>query len=123
MFFLLRVICTCVILRCTSLYIDMCLYTENTHDELQANNFQRLYTCTDPNYCFEVIPANYILGKLPIVQDFVTPTIPSHYNNQKKTAFPRGQANSAAETDNGSEIYYINHFGMTWSRSKICMHR
>ena len=98
-----------------------CLYTEE--DELARNKFQRLYTCTQPKYAFEVIPISNILGKLPLMPDLGTPTIPVQYTHRQKTAFPRGSADSSSTVHNGSKLYYINHFGLTWARPKLSLRR
>jgi hypothetical protein len=96
---------------------------ETESDELQKEDFLRLYECTKPNFSFEVLPITHILGKLPIMVDVCTPSIPSHYYKQEKEGFPRGHANSAKDKQDGSKLYYVNHFGMTWSRSKLSLHR
>ena len=92
-------------------------------DELQKENYTRLYTCTNPKYAYDVVPITHILGSVPLMPDCSTPTIPSKYSKQKAQAFPAGQADSSVGSGDGSSIFYVNHFGLTWSRSKLSLHR
>jgi hypothetical protein len=89
-------------------------------DELSLHHYQRLY---EPGGCYTVVPATFILGKLPLMPDFGTPTIPHSYSKRQLSAFPHGKADSSTMSRDGSRLYYINHFGLTWSRSKLSMQR
>jgi hypothetical protein len=86
-------------------------------DELSREGYQRIYTTES----YEVVPKDFILGKLPIMPDFGTPTIPHTLGRLKNDYFMLGKADSAIGKQDGSNIFYINHFAMTWSRSKLCM--
>ncbi len=86
-------------------------------DELSREGYQRIYTTES----YEVVPKDFILGKLPIMPDFGTPTIPHTLARLKNDYFMLGKAYSANGKQDGSSIFYINHFAMTWSRSKLCM--
>ena len=55
--------------------------------------------------------------------DFGTPTIPHQYSHRKAAWFPKGKANTTLSKEDGSKLYYINHFAMTWSRSKLQLYR
>jgi hypothetical protein len=89
-------------------------------DDLASQHYQRLYACEGS---YTVVPACYILGKLPIMPDFGTPSIPHHYSKRQAKDFPNGRADSSSLTHDGSKLYYINHFGLTWSRSKLSLLR
>ena len=91
------------------------LYTENREDELQKEHYLRLHECKAAPSSYEVIPIHNILGKLALMPDCVTPTIPRHHDHQKKRAFPRGEV--------GCKVFYVNHFALTWARSKIILRR
>jgi hypothetical protein len=88
------------------------------NDELQQQGYIRLYEPTD---WFEVVPVTHILGKLPIFPDFSTRTIPHSMTGQP--GFPKGKCDSHDGKQLGSKIFYINHFAMTWSRSKLSLFR
>ena len=88
------------------------------HDELQQQGYVRLYEPTD---WYEVIPVTHILGKLPIFPDFSTRTIP--HSMSGKPGFAKGECDSQDGKQLGSKLFYINHFAMTWSRSKLSLFR
>jgi hypothetical protein len=88
------------------------------NDELQQQGYICLYEPTD---WFEVVPVTHILGKLPIFPDFSTRTIPHSMTGQP--GFPKGKCDSHDGKQLGSKIFYINHFAMTWSRSKLSLFR
>jgi hypothetical protein len=87
------------------------------NDELSRHGYQRLYTTES----YEVVPQDFILGKLPLMPDFGTPTIPHKFAGLRNEHFTLGKADSAHDKHDGSSLCYINHFAMTWSRSKVCM--
>lgn len=84
-------------------------------DELAKEGHIRIY---EPVEWFEVVPVDHILGRLPIVPDYGTPTIPHKYSYLRDQAFRKGKADSSVDQHDGSKLYYINHFAMVWSRSK-----
>lgn len=88
------------------------------NDELQQQGYVRLYEPTD---WYEVIPVTHILGKLPIFPDFTTRTIP--HSMSGKPGFAKGECDSQDGKQLGSKVFYINHFAMTWSRSKLSLFR
>lgn len=96
-------------------------FSSEPQDQLQLGHHQRLYEPSEPWY--EVLPVHFILGKLPIMPDFGTPTIPHKYQTRQQHGFPRGKADSSSSKHDGSKLYYINHFAMTWSRSKPSLFR
>jgi hypothetical protein len=89
-------------------------------DDLASQSYQRLYSTEG---CYTVVPASFILGKLPIMPDFGTQSIPHIYSKRQAKDFPHGRADSSSSTRDGSKLYYINHFGLTWSRSKLSLLR
>jgi hypothetical protein len=89
-------------------------------DELASQHYRRLY---DTEGCHTVVPASFILGKLPLMPDFGTPSIPHRYTKRQQKDFPHGRADSSSTSHDGSKLYYINHFGLTWSRSKLSLQR
>ena len=48
-------------------------------DELEENGMTRVYECTKPKLSFEVVPMTHIMGRVPLMPDVVTPTIPHRY--------------------------------------------
>jgi hypothetical protein len=104
--------CTgCVLIACAA---------EKGGDELQKEDYIRLY---DTTASFEVVPVSHILGRLPIMPDFADRTIPHRVSKQQKIAFPLGRCDSTNSTHDGSNLFYVNHFAMTWSRSKTSLFR
>lgn len=101
-------------------YFDV--YRVPDSDELHpaSNNHIRLY---EPADWYDVVPASHILGRLSIAPDFGSPTIPHTMRNQKRRCFPMGSCDSADGATKGSRLFYINHFAMTWSRSKQSLFR
>ena len=87
------------------------------NDELSREGYQRIYSTES----YEVVPKDFILGKLPIMPDFRNPTIPHELSRLKEQYFSMGKADSSIAKGDGSQIFYINHFVLTWSRSKLCM--
>jgi len=84
-------------------------------DHLQKQHYLRLHECKAAPSSYEVIPIHNILGKVALMPDCVTPTIPRHHEHQRKRAFPRGEV--------GCKVFYVNHFALTWARSKIILGR
>lgn len=89
-------------------------------DALQTQNYIRLY---QPVEWYEVVPVTHILGRLSLVPDFGTMTIPYIMRNKRKACFPKGFSDTAEGKGDGSRLYYVNHFAMTWSRSKLSLFR
>ena len=67
---------------------------------------------------FQVIPADHILGKLPLMPDYGTNTIPFKHSGKCATAFKYGMADTSEGSGDGSVLWYINMFALVWSRSK-----
>jgi hypothetical protein len=63
----------------------------------------------------------YILGRLPLMKNYSTPTIPSRMATRRAEAFPRGAADGTR--GKGSRLFYVNHYAMTWSRCKESLFR
>lgn len=96
------------------------LLADEGFDELQAQNYIRLY---QPAEWYEVVPVTHILGRLSLMPDFGTRTIPYSMRNKKRHCFPKGHSDTAEGKGDGSKLYYVNHFAMTWSRSKQSLFR
>lgn len=93
------------------------------NDELVKEGYVRLY---EPPDWYDVVPVEYVLGRLPIVPDFMTPTIPRQYRRFRNRWFRRGVADHIDKDGKlieGSKIFYVNHFAMTWARSKKSLFR
>ena len=99
-------------------------------DQIALDGHIRLYEPKKPTKkqgvfaeMFEVIPVTQILGKLPVMPDFSTKTIPFKYNDKAKVGFQHGMADTSEGAGNGSKLWYINIFALTWSRSKLSLFR
>ncbi len=110
---ILLFLCLCTVL---DYCLTVCMHTDK--DELANSGFLRLYETTNS---WEVIPVEHILGRLPIMKNYATPTIPSRFASRKPTAFPLGKADTAREK--GSKLFYVNYYAMTWSRCKESLFR
>ncbi len=94
-------------------------FTEE-HDELEAEGHIRLY---EPDDWYDVIPVEYILGRLPLMPDFGTRTIPHKWAKHKNLLFPKGKADSSHDAQDGSKLFYVNHFAMSWARTYKNLHK
>lgn len=97
---------------CDLLHVD-------ADDELAQCGFIRLF---EPDDWFEVLPVDFILGRASIVPDFATPSIP-HMFMQQSALFPKGRADSSHGAHDGSPMFYVNHYALTWSRCKDALNR
>jgi hypothetical protein len=86
---------------------DCSLHLPAENDELSNHHYQRLY---ETQGCYTVVPASFILGKLPLMPDFGTLSIPHHHATRRQRDFPHGWADSSSTAQDGSKLYYINHF-------------
>jgi hypothetical protein len=112
----------CLYCVCAQCVILICLwfFPERGGDELQKEGHIRLYETTNS---FEVLPVTHILGRLPILPDFGDPSIPHRMNGKAKAWFPLGTCDSSEGAQDGSKLFYVNHFAMTWARSKRSLFR
>ena len=87
-------------------------------DELVNCGFLKLYETSNS---YEVIPVEHILGRLLLMKNYATQTIPSRFASRKANAFPLRQADSSR--GKGSKLFYVNYYAMTWSRCKESLFR
>jgi hypothetical protein len=106
---------------------DKCLAEE---DMLATEGHIRLYepkSKTRKDYVFteifEVIHVTNILGKLSLMPDFGSKTIPFKHRRLRKAKFQFGSADSSENAGDGSKLWYINLFALVWSRSKLSLFR
>lgn len=92
-------------------------------DELQNCHHIRLYEPDSPPGWYEVLPVTHILGRLSLLPDFGTRTIPYSMRNKKRRCFAMGSADSKEGAMDGSKLWYVNHWAMMWSRSKPSLFR
>ncbi len=78
-----------------------------------------------PTQCLyrDVAPAGNMVGRIPLMPCYLdgneTPTIPHKYSKNKKSCFPAGCADAAAEDGRrGSNVYEVNTWLWQFGRSK-----
>ena len=86
---------------------------------MERDHYTRIYEPSQPWY--DVVPVELILGKVPLVPDFPTGTIPHRVKG--KPGFSKGKCDTKEGSGDGSQLMYINHFAMTWSRPKKSLFR
>mgnify|MGYP003687268751 CR=1 FL=1 len=72
------------------------------------------------------------MGRIPVIQDFGTPSIPYSLRGKQASVFPKGIADgpddgkwirhgrkkSEFREHTGSKMYYVNAWAWTWGRAK-----
>jgi hypothetical protein len=65
-----------------------------------------------------VVPTHYILGKLPVVRAGDSGRIPCTMKGRhlKSRCFPDGKCDQNESDTSDSNLYFVNHHALTWSR-------
>jgi hypothetical protein len=79
---------------------------------LNSIGFQVLYELDHRKTVLYVIPAEHILGKLPLVPVGDTGTIQHHLRN----LFPGAHGDRRPGAGDGCRMWFVNSWAMVWSR-------
>ena len=75
---------------------------------------KKIYELDERNPVLNVLPIEHVLGRLPVVPvgDHGTVQVPFRKGND----FPGACADTRKGSGDGSRVWYINSFAMSWSR-------